>query len=173
MISLRIKDRATPYLKRVYGQELNRVIRNLSTAADLLLEKFQDATSPSPNYSLAQLKAMGHPYGILPTKRPRSPIPHAPEWLINRQTGQLNRDLAVFPINVTPDAIWIQVGVKRGSKTEKYGPMVIFGTPKMVGRNFMMESVMDNLQTVRKLMLRTRVRKGAAWKIKTGAPWRD
>lgn len=164
MISIRVKDRATPYLKQVYRQEMNQVIGNLSTAADFVLEKFKDATTPSPNYSLNQLKAMGYPYGILPRVQPRSPIPHAPPWLINQQTGQLNRDMTVFPINVAADTVWIQVGVKEGSKTEEYGPMVIFGTRKMVGRNFMMESVMENLQTIRKLMIRSRVRKGVAWR---------
>ncbi len=173
MISIRVSDRATPYLKQVYGQELNRTIGNLSAAAQVLLEKFQEATSPTPNFSLSQLKAMGHPYGKKPTEKTRGPIPHAPEWLINQQTGQLHRDLTVFPMTVTPDYIWVQVGVKRGSKTEKYGPMVVGGTEKMIGRNFLVQSMFENYFVLRKILHRTRVRRGTAWNVSTGAPWRD
>lgn len=164
MISLTIRDRATPYLKRIRQSEIRRIVKNLLTTASFVLDKFQKATAPDPNFSLKQLKAMGHPYGIRPTLRPRAPIPHVPPWLINQQTGQLNRDLTVFPLHRTGDEFWVQIGVKRGSKTEKYGPLVIFGTSKMVGRNFMVESVMANLETIRGLMLRSRVRRGPAWR---------
>lgn len=166
MISMTISDNATPYLERVYGQEMTRVATNLTSAAAFVLGKFKTATAPSPNFSLKQLEKMGYPYGILPLKKgaiPRAKIPHRPYWKINRQTGQLHEDLATSQIFQVGDTMFIQVGLKQGSPTTEYARHVIYGTKKMIGRNFMAESVMNNLTTIKTIMIRTRVRRGRMW----------
>lgn len=158
MISMNVSDGATPYLESSIDKTILTLAGNLLNAANLLLSEFKKATSPSPNYSLAQLRSMGHPYGKLPPRpgtKPREPIPHTPMWLINRQTAQLHSDLAVSPIMVTPDWFLIQIGLKKDSPAERYAHHVIYGTRKMVGRNFMINSMFDNFGPIKELVFRS------------------
>lgn len=161
-ISIKVTDKATPYLYKVIEQELNNVAQNLVRGADFLLQRFKDATSPDPNFSLKELEKMGHPYGKTPSPT-RMPIPHSPEWLINRQTGTLHNDLAVSSLLMTPSRFYIGIGLRTNSRAEKYAGHVIYGTKKMVGRNFMMRSVMSNQQALRTILMHRKVRTGARW----------
>jgi hypothetical protein len=162
-ISITVTDRATPYLYKVIEQELTNVAQNLVRGSNFLLERFKEATSPDPNFSLAELEKMGHPYGKTPSST-RMPIPHSPYWLINRQTGTLNRDLATSPLLMMPSRFFIGVGLKEHSQAQEYAGHVIFGTSKMIGRNFMTESAMANLQALRAILMRRRTRTGKRWR---------
>ena len=162
-ISVKVNDRATPYLYKVMEQELANVAQNLVRGADFLLMKFKEATSPDPNFSLRELEEMGHPYGKI-LGPVRMPIPHSPEWLINRQTGTLHNDLATAPLLITPSRFYTGVGLRANSKAEKYARYVIYGTSKMVGRNFMTESWTSNQQALRAILTHRRVRTGARWR---------
>lgn len=161
-ISVTVTDRATPYLYRTMEQELRNVAQNLVRGSNFLLERFKETTSPDPNFSLAELAKMGHPYGKTPSET-RMPIPHTPYWLINRQTGTLNRDLATSPLLMMPSRFFIGVGLKQNSPAQEYAGHVIFGTKKMIGRNFMMESTMANLQALRAILMHRPRRTGKRW----------
>ena len=162
-INITVTDRATPYLYKVIEQELSNVAQNLTRGGNFLLERFKETTSPDPNFSLAELKKMGHPYGKTPSEK-RMPIPHSPYWLINRQTGTLNRDLATSPLFITPNRMFVGVGLKENSRAQDYIEYVLGKkSSKMIGRNFMMEAMMANRQALSAILLRRRTRTGKRW----------
>lgn len=117
---LKVTDRATPYIIQRIKDDMEEMRMRLVTAGGFLFEKMHDALMPSPNYSLKQLRAMGHPYarrrwkeagsgifkapwGQIPEATPPAmPGIHDPYWMVNRQTSQLIHDLQIAGPEVTP-----------------------------------------------------------------------
>lgn len=96
----------------------------LEGAANILLEEIKDNVSLI-DHSLADLKADGHPYS---QRNPQNI--HRPNFKVHRQSGTL---LGAVGMN-KKGKLRIQVGVD--DSAAPHAPHIIFGTSKMVSRDF-------------------------------------
>ena len=108
---------------------------------------------------------MGHPYAIRHYEKgagswqPKAGTPaeniHDPWWQVNRQSGQLRRALSASSVSsVVPGTLEVRVGVPKDTEAYEYARFVIYGTSKMVPRNFIMNTTFENLEALRSLICR-------------------
>ena len=101
-------------------------------------------------HTLERLAAMGHPYAV------RNPnIPHSPEYLVHEHTGTLRRSLdcskrAVATPRDKPTLVQGWVGCDEGRCA--WARYVIFGTSKMVPRDFLTGSLLEKKKEVKKIL---------------------
>jgi len=89
------------------------------------------------DHSLRDLAEMGHPYA---TRAPNPP--HSPPWLVHRQSGKLYN--AITKKTSSLQSI-IRGEVALNVALAPYGIFVIFGTRKMIKRDFMGETIKENI----------------------------
>jgi|SRR3989304_1274751 len=121
-----------------------------------LHEEVKTMASVEDQHTLAVLREMGHPYAVRHVVGPQgprqAPVPHEPQQLIHVQTGQLlaaikdpkifkNKEVSIGTVEIdesqSPHARW-----------------VIFGTSKMISRNFpvkALENIRDDWWELLKL----------------------
>lgn len=180
---IRVKDNATPYLIKGIKQNLETIEQRLVRAGGLLYDQMHNSLIPSPNYSLKQLRKMGHPYALkryYTNKgtdnygiRDNSPIAgtpssrvHDPYWMVNRQTAQMSRDLkTVGPISMPafsaskrqlrsmPQTIVMQIGIPDDAPSREYAGYVVYGTETMVPRNFIGKTLDQNKEAIAAILL--------------------
>jgi hypothetical protein len=103
----------------------------LRKAAEILVERMRENASLT-DHTLADLKALGHPY----SQRNSRDI-HNPTFLVHRQSGELLDSIGFNVIN----QFRVQVGADES--IAPHVPHVIFGTSKMVGRDFVIGSFLE------------------------------
>jgi len=164
-ITVKVKDTATLGLKRYLSKTITSTIRNLTIAGDVLLREVKKNVSPSPNYSLAVLKVLGHPYSrrfwhVKQGERRGQPLGgtpavglgHDPYWMVNVQTNKLRASLTRSSAFVTPQRIEIRVGVPTSAEANQYARHVIYGTKRMVPRDFLGNTLDQNREKIRGLL---------------------
>ena len=165
-VQLTIQDRATPYLEKKIAEGILSVAQRLQMASSFLLKEVQKNCEPSPNYSLETLRKMGYPYAkhwyskgstgwVADAGTPAGSI-HDPIWQINRQTSQLRNDLSTSSVDpipiVKPMFLEVRIGIPESSPANPYARYVIYGTKKMVPRNFLTNTMWGNVEIIRGLL---------------------
>ena len=167
-VELRINDRATPYLEKKLEEGLLGMAQRLQMASSFLLKEVQKNCEPSPNYPLKTLRKMGHPYAKRWYSKgstdwtPIAGTPaegiHDPIWQVNRQTSQLRRDLSTSRVDpipvVNPAYLEVRIGVPESSPAYPYARHVIYGTKRMVPRNFIANTMWGDIEIIRGLLCR-------------------
>lgn len=115
---------------------LREVSRDMSKVKELLNEKVTENISHT-DHSLSDLKAMGHPYA----RRNPQQI-HTPDYSVHKQSGELlagkfsgTEDASITSGKLVSSAY---VGI---NESVRHAPAVIFGTSKMVPRDFLRGSL--------------------------------
>lgn len=103
----------------------------IKAAGKVLLERMQENASLT-DHTLKDLALAGHPYSQNSSREI-----HTPNFLVHRQSGDLLDAIEVNQIN----QFRIQVGVDES--VAPHAPYVIFGTSKMVPRDFVTGSLME------------------------------
>lgn len=139
----------------IYGvdltlQNLRRLVRPrpeaLSRAAKYLSMKMRENVSLT-DHSLAELAKMGHPY----SKAAPQQI-HTPDWLVHKHGGGLVGSIgSEVSASSSPSETLAQVGVD--TSLCDYALYVIYGTSKMVGRDFVTGTFEQEYDTVGRLMM--------------------
>jgi len=97
---------------------------------------FRNAASLT-DHTLRDLRALGHPYAT------RAPQPiHSPMWLVHKQSGTLYnaiRKKSASLGSMIRGEVYLDIG------EAPYGIFVLFGTKKMVRRDFMRETLNENI----------------------------
>jgi len=88
-------------------------------------------------HDLGDLRRLGHPYGHGP--REYKPL-HDPNWQVHKQTGELLASKKSGVIEADIRGGTLMAGAWVGLDTE-YVDYLIWGTSKMIPRDFMMESL--------------------------------
>ncbi len=168
-VELKVVDTATDRIKAKKNDILDRMVFNLQRTAQYLLSEMQGHLSPTPNYSLKQLRQMDHPYAWRHWEKsgegwmPRGSTPaegiHEPPWEVNVQTGQLLAALKTTPVQATPLGYTVSIGVDPSSPAYEYAKHVIYGTRKadgkdiMVPRNFITRTWIEQIDVIKSLLL--------------------
>ena len=148
-------------IARFGGGFINFVNKTMGKVKKVLDNKITDNMS-NTDYSLADLAAMGHPYGRKASDA-RQPIPHDPYWLVHTQSGQLlsSKSAGVDSANVKGTKLTAYAYVALDPTEAPHANMVIFGTSKMIPRDFMnlsQEQVKDKAANIISNNLRDMVR---------------
>lgn len=98
------------------------------------------------DHSLKDLADLDHPYS---KRRPRKI--HDPAWKVHRQSGDLY-DAIASAVIAHPMLYRGLVGIDENSAP--HARVVIFGTPKMVARDFLNETLRANRKHIRKMLLK-------------------
>lgn len=93
-------------------------------------------------HTQADLNAMGNPYGIRPGKA-REPIPENPVWLVHKQSGTLLRSKSsgIIKAVIENGNLKATAWVSLNSAIAPHALHIIWGTSKMIPRNFLNESL--------------------------------
>lgn len=113
--------------KPLVGLELavkRAAIRYIDQSSALLKQRIADNISLT-DHSISQLKSLGYPYSVNNTSQI-----HVPDYQVHNQTGNLLSALTVNKIN----QYRVQVGID--DSIAPYVGFIIFGTTKMVPRDF-------------------------------------
>ncbi len=124
--------------EKIFGRDLRvfskKLKSKLEKAAEVLQEKMKENASLT-DHTLKDLAAMGHPYSL---SNPANP--HDPPYLIHEQTGTLKDNIE---ITSSPQKFRVTVGVDEDKV--HYIPYLIYGTSKMIARDFLSGSFKEAL----------------------------
>ncbi|MFN3467385.1 MAG: hypothetical protein ACK4WF_06750, partial [Candidatus Brocadiales bacterium] len=95
------------------------------------------------DHSLEELRKMGHPY------RHGGTPPHTPEWLVHRQSGELVGNIEVWE-RKTPKGVSFDIGID--AQKVPYIQHVLFGTEKMISRDFITGTWQEEKEKVRAIL---------------------
>ena len=105
--------------------------------SELILKSKIKENISNTDYTLADLRRMGHPYA---RKNPNPP--HTPEYIVHRQSGKMLQGLksGTVKANVTSGKLEAEAfaGIDDSVDHAKY---VVFGTSKMIPRDFLRGSL--------------------------------
>lgn len=104
-------------------------------AAGIFFQKALKKNVRLRDHSLAKLAKLGYPY----SRRNYTAI-HDPEWLVHKQTGSLHSAIRRKRVKKLKDGVYgvlVYVDVERAP----YAVDIVFGTSKMVPRNFVAETM--------------------------------
>ena len=132
-------------------RNLRRLVRphpkTVRKAAIYLTSKMKESAGLE-DHSIEDLRALGYPYS---RSFPR-PL-HSPDWLVHRQTGTLANAIG-YEIVKSPSGPMDILGFV-GIDTSKcsYAPAVIYGTPKMVSRDFVTGTFVQEQENLLRMMM--------------------
>lgn len=137
-------------IDRYGGGFIKAVNTDMKHAASILGLRIEKNIS-STDHTLEDLRKMGHPYA----GRDPNP-PHKPEYIVHTQSGELLQGLfsGIKPASITGGEL--EAAAFAGISDEvEHATYVIFGTSKMIPRNFLIGSLGEVQEQIFKKLRRS------------------